>query len=144
MSWDISEAIAYYRRQGAPGDQNALVALLKEAQGECGGSLAPALVTELARLCGAKEALLLALIKRIPGLRLGDGHVLELCAGPNCGKAAALAAAAEKLCRENPGVKLKFVPCMRLCGKGPNARYDGKLHHQADETLLRTRLGGTK
>ena len=144
MAWNVEEAAAYYKRQGAPGDQSALIALLKEAQSEMGGSIPGTLVGELAGLLGTKEALLLALIKRIPGLRLGEGHVLELCAGPNCGRAAALAAAAEKLCRENPGVTLKFVPCMRLCGKGPNLRYDGKLHHKADENLLKTLLGGTK
>jgi hypothetical protein len=31
---------------------------------------------------------------------------------------------------------------MRLCGKGPNLRWDGTLHHKADEALLRKLLGG--
>ena len=30
--WDMTEAITYYKRQGAPSDQTALTALLKEAQ----------------------------------------------------------------------------------------------------------------
>ena len=30
MEWNLEEALDYYRRQGAPGDQNALIALLKE------------------------------------------------------------------------------------------------------------------
>lgn len=29
MEWNLEEALDYYRRQGAPGDQNALIALLK-------------------------------------------------------------------------------------------------------------------
>ena len=146
MGWSVEEAVGYYKKQGAPGDQSALIALLREAQGEAGGSIPKGLVAEMARLLGVKDALLLALIKRIPSLRLGDGHTLELCAGPNCGKAAALAALAEDLCRGNPGVTLKFVPCMRLCGKGPNLRFDGLLHHRADEALLRKLLesGGGK
>ena len=28
MDWNLDEALEYYRRQGAPGDQNALIALL--------------------------------------------------------------------------------------------------------------------
>lgn len=143
MAWNVEEAVSYYKRQGAPGDQSALIALLREAQGESGGSIPPYLVSEFARLLGCKEGLLLALIKRIPSLRLGGGHTLELCGGPNCGKAVALAALAEKLCKESGGkVTLKFVPCMRLCGKGPNLRFDGQLHHKADEALLRKLVGG--
>ena len=34
MSWDLQEAISYYRRQGAPGDQSAVLGLLKEIQQE--------------------------------------------------------------------------------------------------------------
>ena len=142
MAWDVEEAVGYYTRQGAPGDQSALISLLREAQGESGGSIPKKLVGEMANLLGTKEALLLALIKRIPSLRLGEGHTLELCGGPNCARAAALASLAEQLCRESGGqVKLKFVPCMRLCGKGPNLRYDGALYHKADEKLLRELVG---
>ena len=32
MNFDLKEAIDYYRRQGAPGDQNALRNLLAEVQ----------------------------------------------------------------------------------------------------------------
>ena len=39
MSWSLEEAIAYYKSQGAPGNQNALISLLKEAQLENGGSI---------------------------------------------------------------------------------------------------------
>lgn len=137
MTWELAEAVAYYRRQGAPGDQGALIALLKEIQKErCGISQ-----QDLKAVCDAysiKEGLVLALIKRIPSLRLLQGHTLELCGGPNCGKAARLAAAAEKIARERSDITLKFVPCMRLCGKGPNLRYDGQLHHRADPELLKT------
>ena len=137
MAWELTEAVTYYRRQGAPGDQGALIALLKEVQQECGGISRQDLV-QICEAYGVKEGLLLALIKRIPSLRLREGHTLELCGGPNCGKAAALAAFAEKLARERSDITLKFVPCMRLCGKGPNLRYDGQLHHRADPELLKS------
>lgn len=139
MSWDLEEAIAYHRRCGAPADQNAVIGLLGEIQQENGGSIPRYVLPVIAEAYGVKESYLLAFIKRIPRLRLADTHRLELCAGPNCGKRTELAAVAEKLCK-NSKVELKFVPCMRLCGKGPNIRWNGKLYHQADEKLLRMLL----
>lgn len=137
MAWNLNEALAYYKKQGAPGDQSALISLLREIQQEHGGSIPKALLPDIAAFYGSKEALLLAIIRRIPRLRLSDMHTLELCAGPNCGKATALAAKAEALCAAYPGkVTLKFTPCMRMCGKGPNLKFDGRLYHQADEALL--------
>jgi len=141
MSWNLDEAISYYRKQGAPRDQSALISLLKEIQQENGGSLPGYIPGVVCAEYEIKESFLLAIIKRIPSLRLGDNHCLELCTGPNCGKHAALAAYAEKL-HASSGVsfQLKFVPCMRMCGKGPNLKWDGKLYHKADEALIRKLL----
>lgn len=133
MSWNLQEAVSYYRTQGAASDQTALVALLTEVQRACGGSIPLWALPQLAEELGVKETFLQAVIRRIPRLRLGQEHVLEMCAGPNCGKHAALAAFAEK---HKGSVTVKFVPCMRLCGKGPNIKFDGKLYHCADEALL--------
>ena len=134
MAWNLTESLTYYKKQGAPTDQNALTQLLMEVQRECGGSVPKGLLPEIAQGLGAKETYLLALIRRMPRLRLDDGHLLELCAGPNCSKAAALAAKAEQLATGN--IHLKFVPCMRLCGKGPNFKLDGKLYHKATPEIL--------
>lgn len=142
MEFDLKEAIAYYRRMGAPGDQNALVGLLKEIQQEY-GNVPAHLLCAIAEDYGIKEALLLALIRRIPSLRLGDRHLLELCGGPNCPKRADLAGFVEKTWGRTPKkFDVKQVPCMRLCGKGPNIKWDGKLYHQADEALLRQLIEG--
>ena len=141
MDWNLQEAVAYYRTQGAPGDQTALVSLLSEVQRECSGSIPVWALPEMARGLDVKESFLQAVIRRMPRLRLGDAHVLEMCAGPNCGKYTALAAYAEK---HKGSVTLKFVPCMRLCGKGPNIKFDGKLYHHADEALLRSLLEEVK
>lgn len=135
---ELQDILDYYRRQGAPADQSALISLLTEIQQDHGGSIPKALLSEISAYYGTKEALLLAIIRRVPRLRLSDVHTLELCAGPNCGKAAALARRAEELTAAYSGkVTLKFVPCMRMCGKGPNLRFDGKLYHQADDALLK-------
>lgn len=136
MEWNLNDAISYYKSQGAPGDQSALISLLREIQAENGCCIPRHHLAAAAAAYGIKESLLLALIRRIPSLRLDDGHCLELCAGPNCGKQAKLAACAEKLQAEGK-FTLKYTPCMRLCGKGPNIRWDGKLYHQATEELLR-------
>lgn len=134
MSWNLEDAISYYKQQGAPRDQRAIISLLREVQQENGGRIPPDVPAVIAQAYEIKESLLLAIIKRIPSLRLADGHCLELCAGPNCGKHTALAALAEK---ESSGkFTVKYVPCMRLCSKGPNLRWDGKLYQQADAALL--------
>lgn len=139
MNWNLEEAIIYYKRQGAPADQSAVIALLREVQQENGGSIPMHMLPPIAAGLGTKEALLLAIIRRIPSLRLADTHLLELCSGPNCGRHTALADAAESLCRGKK-ITIRYVPCMRMCGKGPNLRFDGQLYHKADEALLHSLL----
>ena len=134
----MKEILDYYRRQGAPGDQTALVGLLKELQ-QTYGAVPKWAVGEIAEEYKVKESFLLAVVKRIPSLRLQDTHLLQLCAGPNCGKHTALAAEAEKLCKLK-GVELKYMGCQRMCGKGPNIRFDGKLYHKATVELLQELL----
>ena len=133
MRWNLEEAIAYYKTQGAPGDQSALIALLREIQQENGGVAREDLQT-IAKAMEIKESVLLVLMKRIPSLRLKDSCILEICAGPNCGKHKELAAFAENFCKDK--AEVKFVPCMRMCGQGPNIRWNGKLYHKATREML--------
>ena len=134
----MEQILAYYKKQGAPGDQSALVNLLKELQ-QIYGAVPQWAVEEIAACYGIKENFILAVIKRIPSLRLENSHLLELCAGPNCGKHTALAAEAEKLCKLK-GVTMNYMGCQRMCGKGPNIKFDGKLYHKATPELLRELL----
>ena len=136
--FDLDAAVERYRLLGAPQDQMALRVLLRQIQMASGGALDREQVRIVAEKLEVKESLLYALIRQSTGLRLAETHCLELCGGPNCSKRAALAAYAEKHLPKD--VSLKFVPCMRLCGKGPNLRFDGTLYHQADEALLRELL----
>lgn len=141
MDWNPEEAISYYKTLGAPKDQTALIGLLKEIQREYRGSIPLFMLGTIAEAYSIKESFLLALIKRIPSLRLGNMHTLELCCGRNCGKHTALAEYAEKLyAASEKKFALKFVPCMRMCAKGPNIRWDGTLYHKADEALLQKLL----
>lgn len=139
MTWNFDEAVSYYQKQGAPADQTALVQLLREIQQAHGGSIPVWIPERICQRYGIRESLLLAIIKRIPSLRLGNTHTLELCAGPNCGKHTNLAELAEQL-SAGGNVTVKFTPCMRMCGKGPNLKFDGKLYHGATEDLLRRLL----
>jgi len=141
MSWSLDEAISYYKTQGAPKDQAALVSLLKEIQQENQGSIPSYILGAISENYSIKESFLQALIKRIPSLRLGNTHTLELCSGRNCGKHTALAEHAEMLhTASGQQFILKFVPCMRMCGKGPNIKWDGTVYHQADAMLLQNLL----
>lgn len=138
MSWNLEEALGYYKKQGAPADQSALISLLREIQQEHGGSIPVGLLPAIAEEYTVKETYLQAIIKRIPSLRLADSHCLELCGGPNCSKRARLAEFVEKTYGKNPkNFTVKYVPCMRMCGKGPNLKWDGKLYNGADEALVR-------
>ena len=136
MAWNLEEATNYYKQQGAPRDQTALIALLREIQTESGGSIPSYMLQAVCDSYEVKESFLLAVIKRIPSLKLANYHYLELCAGRNCGKHAKLAAYAEALQKDTGSFTLKFVSCMRMCGKGPNIKWDGTLYHRADEALL--------
>jgi len=136
MEWTLQEALIHHQNMGAPADQQALISLLREVQKENGGSISRADLGRIAEHYKIKEAILLALIRRVPSLRLSDVHILELCAGPNCGKHTALAACAEKLQKEY-GFTLKYAGCMRMCGKGPNIRWDGKVYNGVTEELIR-------
>ena len=134
------ELIAYYRKQGAPGNQTALISLLREIQQTNGDSLRTEDLSLIAAAFSVSENFLRAVIRRIPSLHLAGGHTLELCAGKNCSRHRALAECAEVLSKEH-GFTLRYVPCMRLCGMGPNLRWNGKVYHKGDEALLRQLTG---
>ncbi len=145
MSWNMDEALTYYKGQGAPADQSALVGLLKEIQQENGGGIPVWAVAQISECYMVKESFITAIIKRMPSLRLADTHCLELCGGPNCSKRARLADFVEKTYGRSPKqFTLKYVGCMRMCGKGPNIKWDGKIYHQADEKLIQSLVDSEK
>ena len=64
---EIREMIEYYRGQGAPQDQQMLIALLREAQEKQGGALSQDMLEAIAAAYQMKTTLLQALIRRVPG-----------------------------------------------------------------------------
>lgn len=142
VEWNLEEALAFYKKQGAPADQTACVNLLKEIQQEQGG-IPGWMISRAAEAWNTKESLLLALVRRIPSLRLADTHLLEICAGPNCGKRTEIADFVEKNYGKNPkSFTFCFCGCMRQCGKGPNIRWDGKLYNAATPELVKKLIEG--
>lgn len=142
MSWNLSEAIQYYKTQGAPGDQIALTNLLREVQAEF-GAVPQWVLPEIAAAYGIKETYLQAIVKRIPSLRLENSHCLELCGGPNCSKRAKLAAFVENTYGTQPkNFTLRYTGCVRMCGKGPNLKWDGQVYNGADEALIKKLVEG--
>ena len=132
--WDINEAIDYYRNQGAPGDQTALINLLKEIQSEHEDILNRQDVEIVAKELEVKESFLMAIIKRFPSLKFKDVHLLEVCKGEMCSRRTKLSGILSKL---PSNVEVKGVGCMRMCAKGPNIRYDGQVYNNVDEELIK-------
>ncbi len=137
MDWNLEEALRFYQKQGAPGDQPALISLLREAQQESGGGIPLWTIGKIAEAYRIRESFLLAVVKRIPALRLENTHTLELCCGTNCGKKDLLSFVEKTYGKAPKSFTLKRTACMRMCGKGPNLKWDGTLYRGADDALVR-------
>lgn len=146
----IREIIGYYRDQGAPQDQQMLIALLREVQKEAGGVLTEAALMEIADTLGMKPTMLQALIRRVPSLRMENAaHRLEICG--TCRLGAKLRDEIERtygvksgaVC-EAAGFSYHVTPCMKNCKNGPSIKWDGVLHSHADMALVRALIGGKR
>lgn len=146
-SEEIREIIEYYRGQGAPQDQQMLIALMREMQQGSGGVLSQNQIEEIAQAYEIKGAMLMALIRRVPGLRCESApHTLEICG--TCRNGARLRDFIERTysvksgsVNETAGFCYRVTPCMKNCKNGPSVRWDGVLYGGADERLIRELLG---
>lgn len=142
--WEFDEAVSYYRSQGAPKDQQMLIALLKEAMQET-GPLTQEMLDRIARAFGLAPSVLNALVRCVPGLRMAaHPHRLEICS--RCG--AKLAAWIESAYHvknggacDMGGFTFHVTGCMKNCKAGPSLRWDGVLYPRADEALVRRLTG---
>ena len=146
-SEEMKEILAYYRAQGAPQDQQMLIALLREMQDLQGGVLAQGMLQEIAQAYGVRETMLQALIRRVPDLRMDTApHRLEICG--TCRAGAQLRDFVERTYgvksgadSESGGFVYRVTPCMKNCKNGPSIKWDGVLYSRADEKLLRGLIG---
>lgn len=150
-SWTLQEAITYFKSQGAPGQQDALVSLLREVQEENGGVIPDAALAEIAASYNLKETYLTAIVKRYPSLRTASApHRLEICGGPNCARqsSARLMAWIEDTYHVKPGgiskagFSYRVGGCMKHCGRGPNVKWDGQVVEGCSEPLLKQLIDG--
>lgn len=138
----IQHLIEYYRDQGAPGDQQMLLSLLREVQEECGGKLLQSALNTIADAYRVKDTFLKALINRIPTLHLEDTpHRLEICG--NCARSRELARFIEETYQVKSGSGSKqggffyqVTGCMKNCRRGPSLRWDGTLYPCAGIELI--------
>ena len=140
---DIRELIQYYSGQGAPQDQQMIIALLREAQETDGGVLSAKTLSQIAAAYAMKETMLTALIRRVPGLRAEDApHRLQICG--TCRAGAKLRDFVERTYGVKSGgvsaagFAYQVTPCMKNCKNGPSIRWDGALYSGADEALIRS------
>lgn len=138
---DINDSIAYYRAQGAPQDQQMLIAMVREVQQECGGVLTAQAVSRIAQAVGWKESTLCALIRRAPSIRMEDApNRLEVCG--TCPKGAALRAYIEQTWGVKSGQKsaqgftYHVTGCMKNCARGPSVKWNGELYPHATRELI--------
>ena len=141
---EIREIVEYYRDQGAPQDQQMLISLLREVQEETGGVFTQEMVAQISEMLGLKPAMLHALIRRVPSLRMENAaHRLEICG--TCRAGAKLRDEIERIygvksggsC-EAKGFSYHVTPCMKNCKNGPSIKWDGTMHSHADINLVRS------
>lgn len=135
--------IQQYIDQGAPEDQQMLIALLRDAQQLDGGALLPQTLAAIAEALATPMSILNAIIRRIPTLRMADApHRLDMCGC--CDGAKELIDEVRRFYQVNQdGVSekgrfvLRVSGCLKRCGLGPAIRWDGKTYDEVDLDLLR-------
>ena len=143
----LASYIEQYRSQGAPEDQQMLIALMRDAQQLDGGALRPETLDRIAAELSVPGSILNAIIRRIPMLRMADApHRLDMCGG--CDGAQELIEDIRRVYQvDKDGVSMKgrFVlrvtGCLKRCGLGPAIRWDGKTYDEADVELIRQLAG---
>lgn len=132
----LQEIAQFYKGQGAPGDQAALLSCLREAQAACGGMLDGAAQAEIGQVLGVKPSYLQAVAKCISDLKLsGAAHTLTVCQGQNCTRRGAeIRRYLEAELGARPGKTFldgkwlyQTAGCQRACRTSPNVRVDGRL-----------------
>ena len=146
---ELLEIIEYFRVQGAPSDQQMLIMLLREAQEMDGGVLSRATLETIGSAYGVKNAVLQALIRRIPSLRCEDvPHKLEICG--TCRLGSPLRSFIEEQyavksggCNSEAGFSYRITGCMKNCKNGPSIRWDGVLYPCANIETLKKLIEGS-
>ncbi|WP_195985289.1 NAD(P)H-dependent oxidoreductase subunit E [Clostridium sp. D33t1_170424_F3] len=133
----FQKAAQYYQSALTPGDQQTLIAFLRETQ-EIYGAISKEKQEEIAALAGTPLSLTAALVRRIPGLKESAArHEIVVCTGPRCAakNGARVLQAFEDALHIHSGETtvdgrflLRTQNCLKKCGTAPNAIIDGELY----------------
>ena len=136
MNLRVGEILKFYERQGKPAEQAESLSALREIQ-EVLGCIPKAVQEEASLRLGVKPSFLAAFVKKYPEFKeVSEKYEIQVCTGPSCGAGKALeilraVEAAGKQKEREQGISVKIVKgrCTRQCGKGPNLKINGVLHH---------------
>ena len=136
MNLRVGEILKFYERQGKPSEQEEILSALREIQ-EVLGCIPKAVQEEASLRLGVKPSFLAAFVKKYPEFKeVSEKYEIQVCTGPSCGAGKALeilraVEAAGKQKEREQGISVKIVKgrCTRQCGKGPNLKINGVLHH---------------
>lgn len=149
MNPHVEKILKLYEQQGRPAGQEEILSALREIQ-EVLGCVPEEVQEETAERLGVKPSFLSAFVKKYPEFKeVSARYEVQVCTGPSCGSGKALeilraVEAAGKQKERDQGISVKIVKgrCTRRCGKGPNLKINGVLHHhmtpeQAAELIRR-------
>lgn len=146
---ELKEIIKHYSERGAAQDQNELIQLLREVQELYEGVIPHKAVNKIADKLELKMSFIEAIIKRYPSIKIeGASHTLSVCGGKNCSKRGTLATFVEEEYAVKPdgvaaaGFRFKVGGCMKHCGKGPCAKWDGEVYTEMTPKKLRALIEG--
>ena len=133
----IDEILADYQPGYTPGDQTALLLILREIQA-VNGCLPKEVQQKISQALGEPPQVLSALIRRIPDLKEETSrYQVTICTGPRCADKGGreILKAVERELRLKPGktspdglFSLQTVLCMKKCAQAPNVKINGELY----------------
>ena len=132
----LENILERYKDTAGPGDQQAVIALLREVQ-QLYGCVPDSVQQRVAKATGTAPSLIAALVRRVPGLTpAAYRHRIVVCTGPRCSAkgGTALLRAVENALGIAPGettpdgcFRLETRNCLKQCGSAPNLTVDQTL-----------------
>ena len=133
----LENILERYKDTAGPGDQQAVIALLREVQ-QLYGCVPDSVQQRVAKATGTAPSLIAALVRRVPGLTpAAYRHRIVVCTGPRCSAkgGTALLRAVENALGIAPGETtpdgcfwLETRNCLKQCGSAPNLTVDQTLY----------------
>ena len=139
------EILAYYGGMDNRGEQELIVALLRELQ-DVYGCITAGVIERAAAVTGVKPSFIRALVRMYPTLKEAAFlHDIVVCMGKACADQGGrdilsflqivLKLRRNGISRDGK-VRVRTQSCLKHCGTAPNLLIDGKLYTGVDEEML--------